>query len=52
MLDGEADQIEATGAGETPDPGGRNVRMLRFTAAEFRVLADVAEGREIVPGAA
>jgi hypothetical protein len=43
QLDGEAASIEAQGTGETPDPGGRNARWLRWLAAEFRALADVTQ---------
>jgi hypothetical protein len=45
QLDAEAQSMEAEGTGETPDPGGRSARMLRFLAVEFQALADAAESR-------
>lgn len=48
-LDGEADAIEADGPGELPtspeNPYQRPAWLLRFTASEFRALADQAEAR-------
>jgi len=45
QLDAEAQSMEAAGIGETPDPGGRSIRELRFLAVEFQALADAAESR-------